>query len=245
MAYHGKLPRGGPLILAIENSGLCGSVALVTGDGCLAEHSLLAQQSHSRRLLPSIDTLFSETSTSITDVDAIAVSLGPGSFTGLRIGLATAKALCMGAGKPLIGIPTLKALAVQLAFQPQQICAVLDARKGEVFASCYKNTDRGLINTLAASNPSPARLIASITEATVFVGDGVRLLDLASAKGPGAHFSVAPPSLFFPKASAVGHLGLGNYAAGRFIDVLTAAPLYLRASDAEIQQAAEPAACTD
>ena len=113
MAYHGALPQGRPLILAIENSGLYGSIALVTSEGCLAEHTLTSKKSHSKRLLASIDTLLSDTSISINEVDALAVSLGPGSFTGLRIGLATAKGLCMAAEKPLIGIATLDALAVQ------------------------------------------------------------------------------------------------------------------------------------
>ena len=237
MAYHGALPQGRPLILAIENSGLYGSIALVTGEGCLAEHTLTSKKSHSKRLLASIDTLLSDTSISINEVDALAVSLGPGSFTGLRIGLATAKGLCMAAEKPLIGIATLDALAVQLAFQPRQICAVLDARKGEVFAACYQNTDQGFPKTMAALNLSPELLTASITESTIFVGDGVSLLNLRAEGGTADPlFSIAPPALFFPRASAVGHLAVGSFAAGRFIDVLTAAPIYLRASDAEIQR---------
>jgi len=234
MANHGILPQYHPLILAIENSGLTGSIALQTPEGCLAEHTLVSKKSHSTRLLASIDTLFSETATSIETVDAVAVSLGPGSFTGLRIGLATAKGLCMAADKPLIGIPTLEALAIQLCPQQRQICPVLDARKGEVFAACYKCAGTGLIATMAPTNVPPSRLLGAITEPTVLIGDGARLLDLPQADDPDSLFQVAPPSLFFPRASSVGHLALSRYMAGRFTDVLTAAPLYLRASDAEI-----------
>jgi len=234
MANHGIVPLHRPLLLAIENSGLTGSIALLTPDGCLAENTLVSKKSHSKRLLASIDALFSETGTDMEVVDAIAVSLGPGSFTGLRIGLATAKGLCMAAGKPLIGIPTLEALAIQLGIQPRQVCAVLDARKGEVFAACYKNSGKGLTVTMAPTNVPPDRLTAMIAEPTLLVGDGLQLLDLPRADDPDSLFWVAPPSLFFPRASAVGHLALERYAAGRFTDVFSAAPLYLRASDAEI-----------
>ena len=138
MARHGISTPASPIILAIENSTMCGSVAVVAPDLCLAELSVTSSITHSRRLLDSIDTTLKNASIELVDIDAIAVSLGPGSFTGVRIGLTTAKGLALATSKPLIGINSLDALAGQTATCDSLICAMLDARKKEVFAAFYK-----------------------------------------------------------------------------------------------------------
>ncbi|MEJ2690842.1 MAG: tRNA (adenosine(37)-N6)-threonylcarbamoyltransferase complex dimerization subunit type 1 TsaB [Deltaproteobacteria bacterium] len=236
MASHGNILHERPLILAIENSGPCGSVALGSPNGCLAEYSLTSQKTHSKRLLATIDQLFRETEQTIFGIDAIAISIGPGSFTGLRIGLATVKGLCMAAAKPLIGVSTLDALAMQLPYQPRQVCAALDARKKEIFAACYKTDHHGLPRqTMAPAALSPEALAGLITEETVFIGDGIQLYGVLLAKKLGPLFKEVSPTLFFPRAGAIAAVALHLYAEGEFLDPLTAAPLYVRASDAEIQ----------
>lgn len=236
MARHGNIPRVRPLILAVENSGLCGSVALVSASGCLAEYSLISPKTHSKRLLATIDELLRETEVTIFDVDAIAISLGPGSFTGLRIGLATVKGLCMAAEKPLIGVSTLDALAMQLPLQPRQVCSILDARKKEIFAACYKNDTRGVPNLIMAPAAlSPEALAGRILEETVFIGDGIQLYGEFLSEKLGPLYHEVPPSLFFARAGAVAAVALHLFARGEFLDPLSAAPLYIRASDAEIQ----------
>jgi tRNA threonylcarbamoyladenosine biosynthesis protein TsaB len=237
MAIHGRIPKAGPLILAIENSGLCGSVALVTAAGCLAEYSLISPKTHSKRLLSTIDAILSGTGNDLSGVDAVAISIGPGSFTGLRIGLATAKGICMAAGKPLIDIPTLEGLAAQLSVQPRQICAVLDARKKEVFAACYRmKADETLQTTMAPTACSPDRLAEAIIEPTLFIGDGVQLYGNLFQEKLADLFHPVPATLYFPRASVIGFLAEKRWHRKEFADVLEAAPLYLRASDAELHR---------
>lgn len=237
MARHGNIPREPPLILAIENSGPCGSVALISRNGCLAEYSLTSKKTHSKRLLATIDQLLRETGNTIFGIDAIAISLGPGSFTGLRIGLATVKGLCMAAEKPLIGVSTLDALAMQLPHQPRQICAVLDARKKEIFAACYKAEPLGPPRqTMPPTVLSATALACRIDQETIFIGDGIQLYGTFFEEKLGPFYKAVSPSLFFPRAAAVAAIALHLHARGDFLDPLTAAPLYIRASDAELQQ---------
>ena len=127
-----------PLILALETSGSCGSVAVVDGRGCRAEYSLQSSRTHSRRLLETVERVMVESETDWRQLDALAVGLGPGSFTGLRIGLSSAKGLALATGKPLLGISSLDGLAAQAIYQPLPVCALIDARKQEVFAAFYR-----------------------------------------------------------------------------------------------------------
>jgi tRNA threonylcarbamoyladenosine biosynthesis protein TsaB len=147
MAHTGKDITGlhKPIILALETATMCGSVALVSENRCLAEFSLQTGETHSRRLLAGVDWLLQETGIDWPSIDAVAVSQGPGSFTGLRIGLATAKGLAMAGGAKLIGIGTLDGLAAQLfAAGEVLICPVLDARKKEVYCGFFKCDNQGI-----------------------------------------------------------------------------------------------------
>ncbi|TBV83385.1 MAG: tRNA (adenosine(37)-N6)-threonylcarbamoyltransferase complex dimerization subunit type 1 TsaB [Desulfobulbaceae bacterium] len=129
-----------PLILALETSGVWGSVALLDNHGCRAEYSLKSSRTHSRRLLDAVGKIMAASETAWSQLDAITVALGPGSFTGLRIGLSSAKGLALATGKPLIGVSSLDGLAVQCVHQSLPICALIDARKQEVFAAFYQTT---------------------------------------------------------------------------------------------------------
>lgn len=126
-------------LLGIETSTRTGSVAIVEGEEIIAEYTLKSKETHTARLMPAIDHILKDTHLTIHQMDAVAVSLGPGSFTGLRIGLATAKGLCLALRKPLVGILTLDALAHNICYSSHIICPLLDARKGEVYAALYRH----------------------------------------------------------------------------------------------------------
>lgn len=238
MARHGEqtTTRRGPLLLALENSGLCGSLALVTSGQCLSEFSLHSRETHSKRLLVGIEWLLQETAVSWEELDGFAISLGPGSFTGLRIGLSTVKGLAMATGKPLLGIPTLDGLAAQFAFSSQMICPVLDARKKEVYTALYRGNPAGRPTRISDYLVlAPAALAALIEEPTILVGDGAQLhgeLFQAQCRGTVA---IAPAELNFCRAAAIGSLALEKWKQGEFLDPATGSPIYVRASDAELQ----------
>ena len=163
-----------PVILAIETATICGSIGLFTNNKCLAEYSLQTGETHSRRLLAGVDWVMQETGLDWSDIDAVAVSLGPGSFTGLRIGLATEKGLALAGDAKLIGVGTLDGLAAQL-FNVSEIliCPVLDARKKEIYCGFYKCDTQGIPRLQGEYLVvSPDELCARIGEPVVLLGDG-------------------------------------------------------------------------
>jgi len=229
------LPRQPPLILAVENSGLCGSIALVSGSHCIAEQSLLSKLTHSKRLLVTLERVMDECQVTWETIDAIAISLGPGSFTGLRIGLSTVKGLALATSLPLIGVPTLDGLASQFTFTAMPVCPILDARKNEVYTALYGADENGFMQRRSEYLViSAAELAGQITEPTVFTGDGITVHgDLLREKlGDMAVF--APEQLYFAKASSIGFLALSRWHKKEFLDPAGCIPLYVRASDAEL-----------
>jgi tRNA threonylcarbamoyladenosine biosynthesis protein TsaB len=188
---------------------------------------------HSRRLLPLIAGLMEETETSWYDIGAICVSLGPGSFTGLRIGMATAKGLALAAGKPMIGVSTLDGFASGCGPAPF-ICAVMDARKKEVYASFYRTDSTGL--TVAEGMPmviSPHALIDHFREPVLLVGDALSVYDDIWRSCP-SRVTFAPAHLNTPMAESLGFLAGEKMIAGDVLDSSGITPLYVRASDAEL-----------
>ncbi len=238
MAKHGEMaPGGGPLILALENSGLRASIALVRPGQCLNELSLHSQETHSKRLLLALDWLLRESGVSWEELDGLAISLGPGSFTGLRIGLGTIKGLAMATGKPLLGVPTLDGLAAQLAFSPQLICPILDARKKEVYTALYRGSASGELQRLSDYLVvAPAALVQTISEPAILIGDGALLHgEFLKQQLPGL-ITCAPAELNFRRAAAIGALALKMWDRGEFLDPGSCGPIYVRASDAELHK---------
>jgi tRNA threonylcarbamoyladenosine biosynthesis protein TsaB len=226
-----------PIILALETATMCGSVALVADNRCLAEFSLQTGETHSRRLLAGVDWLLQETGIDWPVIDAVAVSLGPGSFTGLRIGLATAKGLAMAGRAELIGVGTLDGLAAQLfAVGEILICPVLDARKKEVYCGFYKCDNQGMPRLLEEYMViGPEALSAMIHEPVVLLGDGAAVYgDLFREKLVDL-LTIPPSSTFFPRAATIGLLALDKWQKNEFIDPEGAAPIYIRPSEAELQ----------
>ncbi len=227
----------GFLILAIETATPCGSVSLSRGRGdgfqLIAEAVAQPGISHSRRLLGSIKWVMAAAALSWQEIDAVAVSLGPGSFTGLRIGLAAAKAVCMAEDLPLVGVGTLEALALGAGTGKGLVCALLDARKQEVYGCLFRIGADGLpAETGEPRVCSPAALLAGINEPVLLTGPGARVYREELAASQWVRFQ--PDFLGGPRASRVGLIGAERFSRGETLDPVTAAPLYVRAPEAEI-----------
>ena len=227
----------GFLTLAVETATGCGSVALTRGglaDGrVLAEYTLQPEVVHSRRLLGLVEHLMAATGTAWADLEAVAVSRGPGSFTGLRIGMAAAKGIALATGRPLVGVPTLDALAAQAWGADGQLCCVLDARKGQMYAAFYRCDAGGKRHRTGDFLVlSPAALAARITEPTLVLGPGAALC--APWLAACAEARVVVSAALHPRAALVGLCAAEALAAGATDGSADLAPLYVRASEAEL-----------
>ena len=225
-----------PVILALETATTCGSLALVAEGRCLAEFSLTSSVTHSRSLLSGIHWLLAQCDLSWPQIAAIAVALGPGSFTGLRIALSTAKGLCMAAEKPLLGVETLTGLASQFPFSSLPICPVIDARKNEIYTAMYRCNQQGVPEkNTEAMVIKPQRLREFITAPTLLVGDALPLYGQMLKELLGETALLAPPEICFARAASIGSAAWHLFRQGSFLDPATAVPVYVRASDAELQ----------
>ncbi|KUK31451.1 MAG: Universal bacterial protein glycoprotease YeaZ [Thermoanaerobacterales bacterium 50_218] len=199
-------------LLGIETSTPVVSVAVGDERKILGEVSLSAEQAHMERLLPLIDFLLNCLGLELKDLDGFAVAVGPGSFTSLRIGLATGKAFAHASGKPLVGVPTLDVLAAALQGCEGIICPVLRARRQEVYTAFYVSTPSGVkrLSSYLALDPEEmvARLEANLEAGITFIGEGAsHYWDLFREKlGEKAH--LADPALMWPRAGLVVSLGL-------------------------------------
>lgn len=228
-------------ILAIETSTYSGSIAVVTEDSILGEYYFNVGPVHTEKLVPSIDWLLCELDMDKSDLSGVAVSLGPGSFTSLRVGISTAKGICYSLGIPLIGVSSLKALAMNLPFAPYNICPVMDARKGEVFTALFRFTNGDLERITEDVVISPEGLVELIKDNTIFVGDGALVYKdyLEDNLGSGIMFS--PINTNFPRASNLALSEIGKFKEDRdnkylYDEIMNLAPHYLRKSEAEISK---------
>ncbi len=224
------------IILGIDTSTSCGSVGLY-GDGkVVAEYLLNTSVTHSERLLKAIDLILKETNLSINDLDGFSISLGPGSFTGLRIGLSTVKGLAFASKKPVAGLSSLDVLASQISATPFLICPIIDARKKELYTAFYRHEGTNSPKRLTSYEAiSPESLINKIGEKTIFIGDGVKaygeyLLNRLKS------LAIFPPSfLHIPHASEIARLGEELLLRGETLDISTLTPIYVRPSEAELK----------
>jgi tRNA threonylcarbamoyladenosine biosynthesis protein TsaB len=222
-------------ILAVDSSTSSGSVALVDGLRVMAEWNLESVRTHNRRLLKTIDELLEALGWTLEDLDGLAVALGPGSFTGIRIGIGTIKTLAWALDKPYVGIPTLDALAAPLQFAPKPVCPVLDARRKEVYTAFYQPDGSGTCRRMSPYQVLPPdAVVRQVREPTLFCGDGWLLHREFFLRELG-HLAVevgAPYHLV--RASFVAELARQRLAQGSGDDPLTSAPIYVRPSEAEL-----------
>ena len=228
-------------ILAIDTSTRVGSIAVVEGPLLKAQQILNISATHNQRLLPGIERILADTGWSLDDLDGFAVSIGPGSFTGLRIGLSIVKGFAWATGKPLAAVPTLDALAVNVSCVPHKICPILDARKGEVYTAVYRRGDEGIPQRLTSYMViKPAELVALISETTVIVGDGLLSYGDYLKRELGNRLVLPSPHLNVIHASSVAWLGWHKLRSGESEDVSSCTPLYVRPSEAELKMKSTP-----
>jgi tRNA threonylcarbamoyladenosine biosynthesis protein TsaB len=225
------------LLLGLDTSTSCGSIALVDSDKLLAEWSLNVGRTHAARLLPGIRHLLGEAGIKIGQLDGFAVTVGPGSFTGLRIALTTAKTLALVTGKPLAGIPTLDVLVENAPFLQGLVCAALDARKGEIFAAVYERDSQGTQNRLTdyLSVP-PDQLAERIHGPTLLLGDAVPRYGERLRRECRHPITLAPSAYHYPRASLLCRLAILKLARDDRTHPRDLQALYARASDAEIRR---------
>ncbi len=224
-------------ILSINTSTPSGSVAL-TREGCIVEEmNLNIERTHSETILPVIDRVLRDGGVGLEEVDGIAVTAGPGSFTGLRVGISIAKGLAWALGKPVVGVSTLHALALNLPFSEGPICPVLDARKGEVYAALFRRDGNGLKRVMDDRVMKPETLIGSLPEEEeiIFLGEGLSLWRERIEEGLKGRAIFAPPYLWVVRASCVGFLALDHLLRGEAEDPKELLPIYLRPSEAELK----------
>lgn len=227
-------------ILGLDSSGLVASVALVEDGRLVAEYTTNYKKTHSQTLLPMLDELRRMVELDMNSIDAVATSSGPGSFTGLRIGAATAKGLGLALKKPLVEVPTLEGLAYNLCGTDRLVCPLMDARRNQVYTGVYefeaKGQDfvlHGVIEQCAADINDMIDRINALGRAVIFLGDGVpvyREVILQRMKVP---FGFAPANNNCQRAASVAALGAVYFAQGRTVSAAKHQPEYLRKSQAE------------
>ena len=217
--------------MAVETSTLAGGVALLDGERVIGECLLDVRVTHSERLMPAIDRLLRDAAWTTASLEGLAVAVGPGSFTGLRIGLSAVKGLAWALGIGVAAVPTLDALAASLPFAMHPVCPVLDARRNEVYCSRYRWDGATMRREWDYLALTPESLAARLTEPTILLGDRAQAI-------PSRHARVAPPHRRMPSAAAVGVLGLVRFHAGEIVSAGELSPFYLRPSQAELKHRA-------
>ncbi|MBR4581521.1 MAG: tRNA (adenosine(37)-N6)-threonylcarbamoyltransferase complex dimerization subunit type 1 TsaB [Lachnospiraceae bacterium] len=237
-------------ILAMDSSGNVASVAILEGDVLKAEYTIDYKKTHSQTLLPMLDEIKRMTESDLEDIDAIAVATGPGSFTGLRIGAATAKGLGLALNKPIIPVPTTDALAFNMYGHNGLICPIMDARRNQVYTGLYGFISAGgecdtcdskenyyefirIKETSAMSIEELCSLINERHEEVIFLGDGVPVYRKRIDELLTVPYMFAPAHLSRQHAGSVGMLGLELFAAGKYESAAQHSPKYYRVSQAE------------
>lgn len=222
------------MILGIDSSAISAGCALVENEKIIAEEFLNTRHTHSETLLPMVKTMLQSAGVRLSDVERIAVTAGPGSFTGLRIGISAVKGLCMGAEKPCVGVSTLEAIAYNFIGIDGIICACMDARCKQVYNALFRS-ENGVITRLcedrAVTLEELSGELSGYNEKVILAGDGAEITD-AFTEGK---YSIAPPVLRFQRGSGV------CFAAEKFPDIKPEAlmPTYLRLPQAERERMAK------
>ena len=243
-------------VLGIESSSLVASVALVTDDIMTAENTVDFKKTHSQTLLPMLDEIVKLLDLDLDTIDAIAVAGGPGSFTGLRIGAATAKGLGLALKKPLVHVPTVDAMAYNMWGASGLVCPIMDAKRSQVYTGLY-HVEHGL-EVLMEQCPMDmrdlARLLNGRGERVIFLGDGVPVYRSIIEEEMQVSYGFAPAQMNRQRASCVAVLGMtalaeagssgcgtgaGDYCGARLVGAADFAPDYLRKPQAERQREAE------
>lgn len=234
-------------ILAIDSSGLVASVAVVCGDELTAEYTVNYKKTHSQTLLPMLEEVKKMINLDLESIDAIAVAAGPGSFTGLRIGSATAKGLGLALDKPLIAVPTVDGLAFNLYGTEKQICPIMDARRNQVYTGVYRFERQGeqfelktVKGQCAISIDELLEFLNKAGEEVIFLGDGVPVFRENIAAESKVPYSFAPAHMNRQRAASIAALGMVYLKQGKQQTAAEHVPEYLRMSQAERERLEKP-----
>lgn len=223
-------------ILGLDSSGLVASVAVVEDDNMLAEYTVNYKKTHSQTLLPMLEEIAKMIELDLQTLDAIAIAGGPGSFTGLRIGSATAKGLGLALDKPLIQIPTVDGLAYNLYGAKDLICPLMDARRNQTYTGLYEFTENGMEIVVAQNAVGIDEIIDivnSFERPVIFLGDGITVFREFIRQNCTVPFTFAPAHLNKQRGAAIAVLGQKYYEEGRLLTAAEHRPDYLRVSQAE------------
>jgi tRNA threonylcarbamoyladenosine biosynthesis protein TsaB len=224
-------------VLAVETATSWQSVAILDGSRVLARHDHDAAGSHAKLLLPTIDRLFRETSLTLKQLDGLAVSIGPGSFTGLRVGLATLLGFRTISGLPLVVVPTLEGMAWNLRGTSLPLCPILNSRRGELYWALFHWTSKDqLVRVMSEQVGTAAMLGSSLTGSVLVLGEGW------TVEAPGIRASIAvsttiveaPDSAMKPSAVSIGLAGMARLRRGELAGI-GISPLYVQRTAAELK----------
>jgi len=233
------------LVLGIETSTPVCGIALVENDVVCAHYTLDMGVHHSKHLFPMIERVLSDRGVGLADLDGVAVASGPGSFTGLRIGMASAKSLCFATDLPLIGVSTLAGMAFVQAGEGVPVCAMLDARRDQVYMGVYELVGEDFVAKVDDCAVGIADALPYLAGPVLLVGDGVWAHRDKIQSHLGGEAYVIPASIGHPQASGIGLLGAKRLAVGEKVDLDSFEPQYLRTSQAEQVRAARLAKETE
>jgi len=227
-------------LLALDSSGLVASVAIVTEDTLLAEYTINYKKTHSQTLLPMLNEIVKMLELDLSEVDGIAVAAGPGSFTGLRIGSATAKGLGLALNKPIIAVPTLDSLAYNLFGTDKLICPLMDAKRNQVYTGLYEfcgNYFKVLKKQTAVAVEEIIDEINLLGREVIYLGDGTSAYKGILQEKTRVSYQFAPLHLNRQRAGAIGALGIEYYQKNKVETAEQHEPVYLRLSQAERERA--------
>ena len=223
------------LILAVDTTTPSGSVALLEDDVLLGEANVESAATHSARLLRSVDFLLTAHGRDVKDIDAFAVAAGPGSFTGIRIGVSAVKSLAFASGKPIAPVSTLLALATKLAADggPRLVCPLLDAKKEEIYAGLFEARKIGLAELIPQGAYTPDTFFARLPARRVIAFAGSGLTAYRAKLLLYVRDKVRFPRRSSVLAAEVGRIGWGMIREGKGVGAASLEPFYLRRSQAE------------
>ena len=221
-------------ILAVDTATTSCSVAIVDKTSLLSEFTIDREETHSKHLMDMIKAVLRMAGLNFSDLDGFAVTRGPGSFTGLRIGLSTIKGLAVASEKPVVGVSSLEALAFQVSYSRDLICPILDARKGEVYFSRYRFLNGHLKKQTKERVAPPDKAVDDLNESCLFVGNGALLYKEMILEKMGGLASIAPMIQNTIRASTMAYLSMAKFEKNDTDGIEKIMPYYIRKSDAEL-----------
>ncbi|MBI4685217.1 MAG: tRNA (adenosine(37)-N6)-threonylcarbamoyltransferase complex dimerization subunit type 1 TsaB [Nitrospirae bacterium] len=227
-------------ILAIDTSTMLGGIAITDDERLIAESRLNVKSTHSERLMTEIEHCLKQSGLKISDIDVFAVAIGPGSFTGLRIGLSTVKGFSYATGKPIVSVPTLETFAWNFPYSKYPVSPMLDARKKEVYAALFRWENETFLKVKRETSVKPDEYLLDVLsqmpdEKFIFTGDGATLYKDKITEILGEKAIFASTAKMVPAPSNVAVLGLKKALQKEFSDPLRLIPFYIRRSEAELK----------